>query len=82
MWFFVKLASIVLAGYAVATASPQDRTAMAEGAKALGRSLVAACSRPHSPCQQLVQTLRTLAAELAPDAATVDEPATRQRPVR
>lgn len=85
MWSLLKLTAIALAGYAVLTAPPQDQIAMAEGARALGRSLVAACSRPQTPCRQLIDALGPLAAELAqgPSIPTDDPaPPHRQRPVR
>ncbi|MFZ4809614.1 MAG: hypothetical protein ACOYLQ_20355 [Hyphomicrobiaceae bacterium] len=85
MWSLVKLAAMALAGYAVFTAPPQDQIAMAEGARALGRSLVGACTRPQTPCRQLIDALRPLAAELAQgDTMPTGDPSglPRARPVR
>ena len=83
MWSFIKLAVMTLAGCAIFTAPPQDQLAMAEGAKALGRSVVASCTRPEAPCRRVIEALRPLALEFAPDKPMfMDAPSRHQQLVR
>ena len=64
----IKLLLLGFAGYAVVTASPSDKLAMRDGAKAVFSAFRDACTRPVSPCTLIVDQLRDVV-EHAPSAA-------------
>lgn len=74
MWTVIKLAALVLTIYAVVTATPADRIAMAQGADAFRRSLTGACTREHSPCTALLALIGTLRPAASSEATLPADP--------
>lgn len=60
MRLIFKLLVLATVVYAVATAPLSDKLVMLEGAKAFGRSLQDACTRPGSPCTQGVHAIGSI----------------------
>ena len=49
MFRVFKLALVAILAYAIATARPTQQVAVIQGARALGKAVVAACTREGSP---------------------------------
>ena len=58
-WLFVAVAV-----FAIATAEPEQRSKMYEGAKAFGLAIVSACRRPGSPCTEAIASAKAIVATL------------------
>lgn len=60
MRLIFKLVVLAVIVYAIATAPLSDKLVMLEGAKAFGRSIQDACSRPGSPCTEGVHAVGSI----------------------
>ena len=58
-WLFIAVAV-----FAIATAEPEQRSKMYEGAKAFGLAIVSACQRPGSPCTEAIASTKAIVAAL------------------
>lgn len=59
MFRVFKLALVAILVYAIATARPTQQVAVIQGARALGKAVVAACTREGSPCQRAIALLKS-----------------------
>ena len=58
-WLFVAVAV-----FAIATAEPEQRSKMYDGAKAFGLAVVSACRRPGSPCTEAIASAKAIVVAL------------------
>ena len=63
IWSVVRIGSVAALAYSVATATPAQRSAMLEGARALVSSIQDACLRT-VPCHAVVNVARTTASDI------------------
>lgn len=69
---FIKLVLGALAVFAIYSATPEERGAMYEGAKAFGSAVVTVCTRPDSPCTQGIAKARLALVAMLKDAYPPD----------
>ena len=71
---FIKLAVIGLFAFAIYSATPEERTEMYGGARALAGAVVSVCTRPESPCTVGISQAKRAMIAMLKDAYPSDEP--------